>query len=211
MTGLCGLLSAVMLTACGGSNAVNVSVGGTVNGLDAGATITLENNGSNPTVITGTGSPVNFVFSNKVASQTPYDVTVSAQPTTVSQSCVLSNGAGEIDFAGDAISNVVVDCYANIPVNVTVTGLASGNSLTVQLMLQNNPQNVTSMVINANTASGSVDTFPNPLPINTVYSVIVMAQPTTPPQTCTIAQGTGSGGVVQLQPPQNIVVPITCI
>jgi len=64
MTGLCGLLSAVMLTACGGSNAVNVSVGGTVNGLDAGATITLENNGSNPTVITGTGSPVNFVFSN---------------------------------------------------------------------------------------------------------------------------------------------------
>src|SRR6202023_2142360 len=66
------------------------TVGGTVSGL-AGSGLTLQDNGGNNLLISANGS---FVFTAALASGSAYGVTVLTQPSSPSQTCVVTSGSG---------------------------------------------------------------------------------------------------------------------
>lgn len=183
---LCGAISVMFLTACGGSNSSSAAVGGSVTGLAAGTTVSLVDNGADLLVL-GNG---NFVFAGRLSSQDAYNVTVATQPT--GQTCLVSNGTGLIDFAGDDVNNVAISCAANVPIDVVVAGLTSGTSLMLQLMLQNNPLDVYPLTVNTD----GTYAFATLLTIGALYNVTVSSQPSG--QACTVANN--SGAVVSLAP-----------
>jgi uncharacterized repeat protein (TIGR03803 family) len=148
-------------------------VGGTVSGLASGQSLTLQDNGGDDLVVTANGS---FTFSNPLTTGASYAVTVLTQPS--GQTCTVANGSGTV--ADSNITNVVVTCVSVYTVGGTVSGLASGQSLT----LQDNGGD--DLVV---TANGSF-TFSNPLTTGASYAVTVLTQPSG--QTCTVANGSGT-------------------
>ena len=80
------------------------SVGGMVTGLNG--TVTLLNNGANPTSISMDGS---FTFSTSVIEGGTYAVTIETQP--FEQICSVVNGSGTVGAAN--VTNVAVTCAAN--------------------------------------------------------------------------------------------------
>ena len=100
-------------------NCVNnkYAVGGTVSGLNGSGLVLQDNAGDNLSV-SGNGT---FTFGTKVASGSPYAVTVLTPPSTPSQNCVVANGSGTI--GGAAVSNVTVTCT-----NVVVCASADENA-----------------------------------------------------------------------------------
>ena len=200
---VCGAIISAALAGCGGNSTGSASISGTVTGLDAGASVSIANNGGTPIVVS---SNTNFTFGGTVASNSGYSVAVTTQPA--GQTCVVNAGSGLVDFAGNNVNNVVVKCIDNTPLGVKVTGLNAGNSVTFSLALQNDPQNITSeppLTISSNTTSN----FPVSLPLGTIYSVSVSQQPSgTPAQSCLVSPSTPfSGGVVSSAP---IVVEFDC-
>ncbi|MCF6262496.1 MAG: FG-GAP repeat protein [Xanthomonadales bacterium] len=88
------------------------SVGGTVAGLTAGNSATLQNNASDDLSILSNGS---FTFNAPIADGDPFVVTASVQPTNPNQICTVTGGnSGNNDgagiIAGAAITNIVVTC-----------------------------------------------------------------------------------------------------
>ena len=78
------------------------SIGGTVSGLNAGGLV-LQNNGADSLAIASTGP---FTFPTSLPTNTPYNVTIGAQPS--GQICLVANSAG---FVSDAnVENVEVSC-----------------------------------------------------------------------------------------------------
>lgn len=179
------VLSLTLLTSCGGGS--KATVGGTVNGLTPGASVTLQDNlADNLTVPADQG----FSFATTIAAGAAYSVTVLNQP--VGESCAVSNGAGNIDSFGDDITDVAVTCSLTSSVGGTVSGLAVGNSV---LLATNGLQ--------LGVASNGAFAFAGVLPAGTAYDVTIAAQPAQ--QTCTITNGSGvvaSGAVA--------AVSITC-
>src|SRR5450432_59655 len=101
-------------------------VGGTVASL-AGTGLALSLNGGTPQAVSGNGA---FAFSTTLPSGGTYAVTLSSQPTTPAQTCVVSGGAGTIASAD--ITTVAVSCTTNsYSVTGTVTGLV-GAGLTLK-------------------------------------------------------------------------------
>jgi len=66
-------------------------------------------------------------------------------------------------------------------------GLFTGNTVVLQL----NGGETVSLV---GGASGNTFTFPSPLPTGTAYTVTVITQPSTTPELCTVANGSGTAG-----------------
>jgi len=201
---VCSTVIAAILGGCGGSNAGNASIGGTVTGLAAGATVSLSNNGGTSIAVPNG----NFTFSGTIASGDGYNVVVTAQPT--GQTCQVTYGSGVINYAGTNVANVTVNCTANVPIGVSVTGLAATNTVTFNLILQNNPNDVTALPVTGVTNSTVTGNFTTTLPLGTVYAVTVAAQPTSPAQVCAVSSSSpasASGGVVSTVP---IVVDFTC-
>ena len=87
------MLAALVLAGCGG--AANSKLGGSVTGLASGASVILQNNGSDALTVTANGT---FTFSSSLASSAPYVVTVSQQPAN--QTCSVANGVGAISSSG---------------------------------------------------------------------------------------------------------------
>ena len=159
----------------GSSPPETFTIGGTVTGLTAGQQVTLNNNGANPTTVTANGA---FTFSTPVAYGGSYAVTVGTQPT--GKTCTVANGSGSGVTAN--VTNVAVTCSTNTyTIGGTVSGLAAGQQVT----LNNNGANPTTV-----TANGAF-TFSAPVAYNGSYAVTVGTQPTG--QTCTVANGSGSG------------------
>jgi len=99
------------------------SIGGTLSGLAAGASVVLRNNGGDDLSLGSNGA---FTFATELVNLSPYAVTVFAQPTNPPQTCTVSNGSGTL--AGANVSNVGVNCVTN---TYTVTPSASaGGSIT---------------------------------------------------------------------------------
>jgi hypothetical protein len=94
------------------------AVGGAVSGLAGSGLVLQDNLGDNlPVAANGT-----FVFATKIASGATYSVTVLTQPTSLSQTCTVTNGSGVIGHAD--ITNVAVSCTTNTyTIGGTVTGL----------------------------------------------------------------------------------------
>jgi len=176
------------LSACGGT--FEGTIGGAVTGLSGGTTVTLINNGSDSLVVNANG---NFTFSKTISAGATYSVTVGTQP--INETCTVTNGAGSIsNFNSSNVTNVAVNCLANISSNNyvygNVTGLTSGKSVT---LLDNGTDSYTS--------TGGSFIFPTPLSAGSAYLVTVSTQPTG--QTCTVSNGSGIVG-------NGVVVQISC-
>ena len=149
------------------------TVGGTVSGLSG--TVVLQDNGGDNLSVTANGS---FTFATKVASGSPYSVTVKTNPS--GQTCTVTSGSGTMGSAN--VTNVAVSC-ANAA-TFTVGGTVSGLSGTV--VLQDNGGDNLSV-----TANGSF-TFATALASGASYGVTVGTNPSG--QTCTVTSGSGTMG-----------------
>lgn len=153
------------------------AVGGTITGL-FGNGLALQLNGGSPLqVAAGTGG---FSFP-PIASGTAYTVSVSAQPTGPAQTCTVANGTGTVGNAN--VGNVVVTC---VSLSYTIGGAIAGLSGT-GLVLQNNGKNDLTIP-----AGATQFTFAGSVPPGTAYSVSALAQPSSPAQTCSVANATGN-------------------
>ncbi|CAJ0783399.1 6-phosphogluconolactonase [Ralstonia chuxiongensis] len=161
-------------------SANTVKVGGTVKGLVNDQQVTLKNNGADPLTVSADGS---FTFPTPVVYNGSYAVTVDTQPTGLT--CTVSNGT-DTGVVAD-VASVVVTCSANtFKVGVTVSGLATGQQVT----LKNNGADPLTISVN-----GSF-TFPVPVAYNGGYAVTVDTQPTA--QTCTVSNGVDTGVVADV-------------
>lgn len=102
----CGVLSAMLLSACGGSddpvNPATFTLGGTLSGLAAGQTVVLQNQGGDDLRLSANGS---FQFATPLASGAAYAVTVMTAPA--SQRCTVTHGSGQ---AQADVRDVAVAC-----------------------------------------------------------------------------------------------------
>ena len=153
-------------------------IGGTVGGL-AGSGLTLATAGE-PLLLVPPGATT-FAFANPLPSGTGYSLSVTEQPSNPAQTCGVDNAAGEIESG--PVTNVSVTCTTNqYPLGGSVVGLA-GSGLV--LATPGEP--------NLPVASSSTGfTFANPLPSGSSYSVTVAQQPSSPVQTCVVANGSGT-------------------
>ena len=152
------------------------SVGGTVTGL-AGAGLVLENGGSDDLPVSANGS---FAFAMPVDSGNTFAVTVKTQPSSPSQTCIVAGGAGVV--ASAPVTTVTVMCTTDRhKVGGTVSGLVGGS-----LVLQNSQGD--SLAVTANGAF----TFATSVASGAPYAVTVLTQPSSPTQTCSVANGTGT-------------------
>jgi hypothetical protein len=149
------------------------TVSGTLSGLLAGRSLVVQDNGSNSTTVSASGS---FSFSSAVPSGTNYAVTIMTQPA--GQSCAVSSGSGMIGAAN--VTNVSINCSDNTyNVAVKVTGVnASG------LVLENNGAD------NLTVAANGTFNFNTPVPSGTAYAVSVLSQPLG--ESCTVSNGSGT-------------------
>ncbi|MGC2849326.1 MAG: hypothetical protein WB556_04995 [Candidatus Acidiferrum sp.] len=155
------------------------TIGGSVSGLN-GSGLVLADNGTDTLAITGTGS-IAFTFKTVVSGA--YNVTVQTQPSNPAQNCTVINGTGT---ATAAVVNVQVTCGAVYTIGGTVSGLL-GTGLTLEDTVGTSLSQLTV------TGTGSVPfTFATPAPANSTYAVSVVTQPTTPAQTCSVTNGTGT-------------------
>jgi 6-phosphogluconolactonase (cycloisomerase 2 family)/chitodextrinase len=156
---------------------VTRTIGGTVTGL-AGSGLVLQNNGGNNLAVGTNGA---FTFTTPLASGTAYAVTVLSQPSTPAQNCVVTNGSGTVGATN--IANVTVTCTTTgtRTIGGSVSGLAGTG-----LLLRNNGGDTLSVSV-----SGAF-TFATPLTTGASYAVTVFQQPSSPAQTCAVANGTGT-------------------
>lgn len=165
------------------------TVGGVIAGLDG--TVVLQNSAGDDITVSANGD---FAFPTTVASGQPYDVTVRTQPTDLSQTCVVTMGAGTVTNAN--ITSVRVDCTTNtFAVNVDVTGLDGAG-----LVLQNN------MTDNLTITTNGTHTFSTEIASGASYAVSVLSQPSGRTQECTVSNGGGTVGGAAIT---NITV--TCV
>jgi hypothetical protein len=147
-----------------------------VTGL-AGMNLTLQN-GNTVLVIPASGP---FAFPAKVASGTPYNITVHTQPDSVTQTCTVTNGSGTVGNGN--VTDVAVACTTNA---YTVGGTISG--LTGTLVLVNN--GVDDLTIPA----GSTNfTFATSMLSGATYAVGVKTHPG-PNQVCSPSLNYGQVG-----------------
>ncbi|HTB75116.1 MAG TPA: hypothetical protein VK762_17820 [Polyangiaceae bacterium] len=153
------------------------AVGGTVSGLAGTGLILQDNLGDNLTV-TANGT---FSFATSVASGGGYSVTTFQNPTTPSQTCVVTNGSGPVTNA--SITTVTVTCTTNkYTVGGTLTGLSAVDSVVLQDNLGDNLQ----------LKNNGAFTFATSVASGAAYAVTVFTQPGAPAETCVVSGGSGT-------------------
>jgi len=193
------VLSMVFVLAGCHGDAVTETVGGTVIGLQTGATVTLQDNATDTLAVSKNGS---FTFPTALEVGTTYVVTVSGQPD--GETCTVENQIGIIEQNIGNISSVVIDCVSSVSSSDDVYGTVSGLAANATLTLTVNGINPLA-ITNSTGASVLTWSFPQALPLGTNYQVAVSGQPTG--QTCSItANPTGTiSNSAALKP-----VAITC-
>src|SRR5512146_2891904 len=106
------IAAALMLTACPPPNphpdaGATFTVGGTVTGL-LGTGLVLQNSLGDDLAVTANGA---FTFPTALSSGAAYAVTVKTQPTSPSQNCTVTNGAGTV--ASSDVTDVAISCTTN--------------------------------------------------------------------------------------------------
>jgi hypothetical protein len=163
---------------------LSFTIGGTVTGV-VGTGLILENSSDSELLPI---SPANgnqaFTFTKLVPTGTAYTVTISAQPTGPTQTCVVATGTGT-GTATSNVTSVVITCPAvTFSVGGTVVGLAgtgTGNGPLTDnsFALENNLGNTLSV------SSNGAFTFATPVALNDQYQVSVFTPPSTQFQGCT--------------------------
>jgi hypothetical protein len=82
------------------------TVGGAVNGLNAGTSVTLLDNGADSLTVAANGA---FTFKTALATGAAYSVSVGTQPT--GETCTVTNGSGTVGSAN--VTNVAVACSSS--------------------------------------------------------------------------------------------------
>jgi 6-phosphogluconolactonase (cycloisomerase 2 family) len=149
----------------------------------------VQTNGGHTVAVTANGT----VTLATLPAGTVYTVTVSAQPTVLSQTCTVTNPTNTLNANVSLGIACVTNTYA---ISANVTGLSSASTgVVLALNGTSNP------IIHA---SATVALTPV-LASGATYTVSVVTQPSTPTQTCTPAPATG--------PVTNapITVAVTCV
>jgi len=163
---------------------LSYTIGGTVTGV-VGTGLVLQNSSNLEQLpISAANGNQTFTFKNFVPTGTAYTVTIFAQPTGPTQTCVVTPSTAS-GTATANITSVAINCpavtysvggvvvgLAGIPPN---NGLLTDNSFT----LQNNLGNTLTI-----TENGPF-TFATPEALNDQYAISVFTLPTTQPQGCT--------------------------
>ena len=170
---LVALTAALALAACGGGGN-NAGIGGTVNGLNAGQSVVLQDNNADSLTVTASGS---FRFATTLADGAGYSVTILTQPT--GQICEVASGTGQVDQVGNSVTSVAIACVTTSSVGGTISGLATGTAVTLS----------NGSVLLPVAANGTF-AFPGALVAGTSFKVTVATQPLG--QTCTVVGGVGS-------------------
>jgi hypothetical protein len=149
---------------CATTTTPTYTIGGSVLGLPAGATLVLQDNGRDNLPISGNG---NFTFPTPIASTSAYSVSVqSINDTSGSLSCTVQNAGGVVQSGN--VTNVSVVCNNNAPltlvlIEVTPTNPSVAKGVNRQftatgIYSNNSTQNITSKVTWAasNTAVATV-------------------------------------------------------
>lgn len=162
------------------------NIGVSVSGLATSNSVELLNNGGDSLMVIDNGA---FNFNTPLDDESSYDITVSSQPTSPNQTCIVNNGNSQL--AGSNMLVTVVCTTNQYNINVNVTGLST-NNFTV---LTNNSGDFLQVF-----ADGDY-TFATALFDESSYDVAVIIQPETPSQLCSISNGTGnlSGTDVMIQ------------
>ena len=154
------------------------TIGGSISGYSGSGLVLQDNSGDNLTVSSGATA---FTFATPIASGKGYSVTVLTQPSSPTETCVVTNGSGTVSTAN--ITSVQIACSTQ---SYTIGGTISGYSGS-GLVLQDNGGN------NLSVTSGATGfTFSQALPGGTTYTVTVLTQPSSPAQTCLVTNGSGT-------------------
>ena len=131
LSGVSIAAGALGLVACGGGGGGSApatpsyTIGGTLNGLDSGQSITLLDDGGDAMILSGNGS---FQFRTPVTWQGRYGVAIGTQPA--GQACIVANASGSGVVAN--VTDVSVECARTDPVGGTVSGLAVNGYVDIQ-------------------------------------------------------------------------------
>lgn len=142
----------------------------------SGTGLVLQNNGDDYLVISGNGS---FTFNSRIPHGTSYHVTVLTQPVSPAQTCTVTNASGIMQYP--SVTNIGVSCVNTYTVGGTVVGVRGS-----RLVLQNNSGDNLAI-----SADGGF-TFSTAIASGENYSVSVATQPSSPSQTCTVTNGSGT-------------------
>ncbi len=180
-----------VLVTCAGAPPPMYTVGGRVSGV-AGSGLVLQINGSATLSMGANGL---FVFTDGLPTGATYSVTVATQPSNPTQTCTVANGSGTIGSAN--VTNVAVTCATFYTIGGSVGGLV-GSGLALKL------NGGADLPVNAN----GTFTFPSGLAGGVAYAVTVGTQPSSPAQTCSVANGSGMIAAANIT---NIVVSCTIV
>ncbi len=106
-------------------SANSYTIAGTISGLASGQSVVLSDNGANPLTVSANGS---FAFSQKVAYNGSYAVSVATQP--VGQTCTVGSATGA-GVTSNVNAVAVVCSTSTYAIGGTVSGLASGQQVTL--------------------------------------------------------------------------------
>ena len=135
------------------------SIGGTVTGFN-GNGLTLRNNGKDSLVVTSN----QFTFKAKQQPNTKYEVSITQQPSSPTQTCsVRQAGSGKVP--NGAVTNIIIGCVNHYTIGGTVVGL-QGNA---SLILQNNAGDDLTVSKNGNFS------FDTAIADGTIYDVAVLS------------------------------------
>jgi uncharacterized repeat protein (TIGR03803 family) len=184
-----GIISAALLTGCGGGGSSpatpTYTIGGTVSGLAANTSLMLADNiGDSITVSTNSS----FTFNKSVVAGSTYSVTIGTQPA--GQTCVINAGSGTVTTVN--VTNISILCApTKYTIGGQVTGLQPGRSVT---LLDNGGDAIP-------VSSNGVFSFATGLTNGSSYNVTPGTQPTD--QNCFVTAGSG---VVAASNVMNVVV-----
>ena len=106
---------------------VNVTVSGLAGrGIRPAENVVIEDNGGGPLSVSSNGKSS---FATMLPTGAAYDVTVTSNPTSPQQTCVVTGGAGTIQGAPVYVAVTCTPAYYSI--SGTVTGLLDGGSVIV--------------------------------------------------------------------------------
>src|ERR1700730_8193862 len=159
----------------GTGSSATPTIGGTVTGL-TGTGLVLQNNAGDNLTVTANGP---FTFKTALTTGKAYTVSVLTPPASPAQTCTVSGGTG---VATANVTSVAVTCTTGtVAIGVTVAGLTG-----VGLVLQNGTDFLTI------TGTTTTTQFKTAIPFGQPYNVTVSTQPTSPAQTCTVTNGSGT-------------------
>lgn len=155
------------------------NIGGTISGLE-GDGLELSLNGGEQMLSPAAGANA-FTFDEPLDDQSEYEVEIAQQPSDAEQTCDLSNQSGKID--GGDVEDIQVHCETETySVGGSVSDL-EGDGL--ELSLNDGEQ-----TLSPDSGASSFDF--DPIDDGTEYSVEVAQQPSSPDQTCTVSNGSGT-------------------